>query len=170
MTSVQIQEIRPTPSLLRKWRLPLWSVTVILVRHADISPGGGSDPVLSPMGVNRANLLASMLQSADLSAVYVTPTQRSVQTGTPAAQLAGVEKTQYAPQDAAGLVSAIRSLRSGSCVLVITHSNTVDDISVALGASSICELCEQQLDRMFIIIRTWCGTRFVRMRYGASTP
>lgn len=165
-----VHEIQPTPTILRKWRFQLWSATVILVRHADIAAGGGSDPALSPAGVTRADLLAAMLRDAGLSAVYVTATQRSVQTGTPAAQMAGIATTQYAALDAAALAAAIRSGHSGSCVLVVAHSNTVDDIAAALGAPGVGELSEGQFDRMFVITRTWCGTRTVRMRYGAPTP
>jgi phosphohistidine phosphatase SixA len=110
-----------------------------------------------------------MLQDAALSAVYVTATRRSQQTGTPAAQAAGVPLTTYAATDAAGLASAIRAAHDTRTVLVVAHSNTVDDIAGALGAPGVGELTESQFDRMFVISRSWCRTRLLRLRYGSLT-
>jgi broad specificity phosphatase PhoE len=163
-----IHDIQPTATLKRRFANLLWTTTVILVRHAE--RGAGTDPALTAAGQARAALLAQMLQDASLSAVFVTDTLRSRQTGTPAAQGAGVQPTLYPATDAAALVAAIRAGHAGRTVLVIAHSNTVDDIAAALGAAGIAELTDTQFDRMFIIMRTWCGTRLLRLRYGTPTP
>jgi broad specificity phosphatase PhoE len=162
-------EIKPSTTMLRRWGLSLWGSTVILVRHADIV-NAGSDPGLSAAGLTRATLLAHMLQDAALSAVFVTQFLRSVETGTPAATAAGLAVTPYTATDAAGLVTSIRINHANKTVLVVAHSNTVDDIAAGLGTPSVGELAATQFDRMFVITRTWCGTRVCRMRYGASTP
>jgi len=162
-------EIAPTATIQRRWRLSLWGSTVIMVRHADIV-NAGSDPGLSPAGLVRATLLAHMLQDAGLSAVFVTQSLRSVQTGTPAAAGVGLTVTPYTATDTAGLVTAIRTSHANKTVLVIAHSNTVDDIAAGLGAPGVGELTAPQFDRMFVITRTWCGTRICRMRYGDATP
>jgi broad specificity phosphatase PhoE len=143
---------------------------VVLIRHAEPAGGAGADPVLSAAGTARADLLAHMLQDAGLSAVFVTQFQRSVQTGTPAAATAGLVVTPYDAADAAGLATALRTGHSGGTALVVAHSNTVDDIAAALGAPGVGELGHGQFDRMFVIARSWCATRLLRLRYGAPTP
>lgn len=161
-------DIPPTATIRRKFASFLWTTTVVLVRHAE--RGAGADPALTAAGQARAALLAQMLQDAALSAVFVTDTLRSRQTGTPAAQGAGLVPTLYNATDASALVSAIRTGHAGRTVLVVAHSNTVDDIAAALGAAGVAELTDTQFDRMFVITRTWCGTRLLRLRYGALTP
>ncbi|MEZ5716232.1 MAG: hypothetical protein R3D85_14405 [Paracoccaceae bacterium] len=54
-------------------------------------------------------------------------------------------------------------------MLVVAHSNTIDDIAGALGVPGLGELAESQFDRMFILSRNWCGTRLIRLRFGAPT-
>jgi broad specificity phosphatase PhoE len=162
-------EIKPTITMLRRWGLSLWGSTVIMVRHAE-PVNAGTNSGLSSAGVARANLLAHMLQDAALSAVFVTQFLRSNETGTPVAAVAGLVVTPYTSTDAAGLITAIRTSHANKTVLVVAHSNTVDDIAAALGISGVGELAPTQFDRMFVITRTWCGTRLCRMRYGLSTP
>ena len=142
---------------------------VTCVRHAEIT-GGGANPALSSAGQLRAALLAHMVQDEDVKAVYVTELTRSVQTGTPTAEAAGLSVTPYAATDTAGLRTAISGHRSG-LVLVVAHSNTVGDIIAALGAPNIGDLQEDQFDRMFVLTRpAFGGPTLVRLRYGASTP
>ncbi|UVC19419.1 phosphoglycerate mutase family protein [Mesorhizobium onobrychidis] len=162
-----IHRIDPTVTILRKYKLLLWSATVILVRHAERA--AGANPALSATGQARANLLRDMVQDEDLSAVFVTDTLRSQQTGQPAANAQGLAPTTYPATDGAALAQTIRIGHAGRTVLVVAHSNTVDDIAGALGAPGIGELADSQFDRMFVIARNWCGTRLTRLRYGAPT-
>jgi hypothetical protein len=111
-----------------------------------------------------------MLQDAALSAIFVSEFLRSVQTGTPVATTAGLSVTPYTSADTAGLLTAIRTSYANKSVLVVAHSNTIDDIATGLGMPGIGQLTATQFDRMFVITRTWCGTRLCRMRYGLSTP
>lgn len=163
-----VHKIVPTPVMRRRYRLRLWTATIILVRHADIVHTG-SDPVLSPAGQTRAELLRNMLQDEGLSAVFVTDTNRSRQTGTPTATGADVALTTYPALDAAWLAARVRTYHAGQSVLVVAHSNTVDDIAAAFGAAGLLELTENHFDRMFVITRAWCTTRLVRLRFGSET-
>ena len=163
-----VHDIPPTATIRRKFALFLWTSTVILIRHAE--RGAGADPALTAAGQARATLLAGMLQDAALSAVFVTDTLRSRQTGTPAAQGAGLQPTLYDANDAAALAATIRTNHPGRTVLVVAHSNTVDDIAAALGSAGVAQLTDTQFDRLFVISRSWCGTRLLRLRYGALTP
>ncbi len=164
----KVHEILPTPTILRKYKILVWTSTMILVRHAEKAAGG--DPPLSAAGQTRANLLCHMLQDENLSAVFVSNTQRSEQTGQPTATGQGLALTQYNATDGTALAATIRANHSRKTVLVVAHSNTVDDIAGALGASGVSELPESQYDRMFVITRSWCTTRLTRLRYGVSTP
>lgn len=160
--------IEPTAAILKKYRLVLWSSTVVLVRHAE--KAAGVDPPLSAAGQQRANLLRDMLQDQPLSAVFVTDTQRSRQTGQPTATGQGLPLTLYDATDATALAQTIRTGHAGGTVLVVAHSNTVDEIGGALGSPGIGELADSQFDRMFILSRSWCGTRRTSLRYGNPTP
>jgi len=160
--------IEPTASILKKYRLLLWSSTIVVVRHAE--KAAGADPPLSAAGQQRANLLRDMLQDESLSAVFVTDTRRSRQTGQPTATGQGLPLTVYDATDGPALAQIIRTGHAGRTVLVVAHSNTVDEIGGALGAPGIGELAETQFDRMFILSRTWCGTRRTSLRYGNPTP
>ncbi|NVO58204.1 histidine phosphatase family protein [Rhodobacteraceae bacterium B1Z28] len=164
-----VHKILPTPVMRRRYALRLWTATIILVRHADIAPGG-ADPSLSAAGQARAELLRDMLQDEGIRAVFVTNTNRSRQTGTPTATAVGVVLSNYPALDAAWLAARVRSHHAGQTVLVVAHSNTVDDIAAAFGASGVLELAEHQFDRMFVISRAWCTSRLVSMRFGAPTP
>lgn len=163
-----LHQIDPPVTIRRRFRLLIWSTTVIMVRHAD--KVAGSDPPLSAAGQTRANLLRDMIKDENPSAVFVTDTQRARQTGQPTATAQGLALTLYAGADGAALAEAIRTGHPGKTVLVVAHSNTVDDIAGALGAPGVGELAESQFDRMFVLARSWCGTRLTRLRYGAPTP
>ena len=82
----------------------------------------------------------------------------------------GLTLTTYGAEDSAALVETIRVNHAGQTVLVVAHANTVDDIAGALGMPGVGELADSQFDRMYVIVRNWCGTRLTRLRYGAATP
>lgn len=161
-------EISPTVTILRKYRLKIWASTVVLVRHAE--KAGGTNAPLSSAGQGRANLLWGVLQDEDVSGVFVTNTARSEQTGQPTATDHDLSPTHYDATDGPALANTIRLHHAGHTVLVVAHSNTIDDIAGALGAPGLGELAETQYDRMFILARNWCGTRLTRLRFGAATP
>jgi broad specificity phosphatase PhoE len=148
--------------------LALATPTIVLVRHAE--PAAAADPPLAPAGVARAKLLARMLSDAALKGVYVTSAARSVQTGLSAATSAGLSLTTYTAEDATGLAAAVFASHTTGTVLVVAHSNTVDDIAAAFGAPGVGELAHNQFDRMYVITRRRCGSTLVRLRYGAATP
>ena len=82
----------------------------------------------------------------------------------------GLTLTTYGAEDSAALVQTIRVNHAGQTVLVVAHANTVDDIAGALGMPGVGELADSQFDRMYVIVRNWCGTSLTRLRYDAATP
>lgn len=149
---------------------PTGPLTVVMIRHAE-RVAIGTDPALSAAGRARASLLARMLADAGVVAVYVTGTLRSKQTGTPTAQRAGVATTVYDALDAAGLAVVIRAAHPSGTVLVVAHSNTIDDIAAAFGVPGVRELAETQFDRMLVItVAPGAAPSALHLRYGADTP
>ena len=135
---------------------------VVLIRHAERLDG--PDPGLSPAGRARAELLARMLADASVVGVYVTDTRRSRETGRDTATTAGLSPTQYVADDATGLAASIARGPDQGAVLVVAHSNTVDDIATAPGAESVGELAEEEFDRMLVL---GPDGSVLRLRFGA---
>ena len=143
--------------------------TIYIVRHAE-KLEGSADPSLSEAGQARADELVRMIGGDGIDAVYVTAYARTRETGAPTAVQAGIDTIEYPAGDAQFVVSQILSNHAGERVLVVGHSNTVDDIARALGAENVSDLTEHQYDQLFVIHRFGEEAHFDRLRYGAETP
>ena len=143
--------------------------TVYIVRHAE-KIDGVANPSLTDAGQVRADELARIISDDGIDAVYVTGYARTQETGAPTAMLAGIEVTEYPAGDAQFVADQILADHAGGRVLVVGHSNTVDDIARALGATDVSDLTEQQYDPLFVIHRFGEDAHFDRMRYGVPTP
>jgi probable phosphoglycerate mutase len=85
----------------RLFAVPPDAVELIVIRHgasAAFVPGepfdlvdGHSDPPLSPEGRHQAEALAARLAGERLSALFITPLQRTAQTAAPLAAATGLE-------------------------------------------------------------------------------
>ena len=136
--------------------------TVFIVRHADTAPEPGEqDPKLTATGESRAARLAEVLKDEPLSAVFVTRTTRSVQTGTPIADVNGIEPLNYLPTGYEDLKSKVLAIAGGQSCLVVAHSNTVPGIVEALGGRKMEELPEKEFDRLIVLVLN--GESLVRM-------
>lgn len=152
---------------------PAMTQTVILVRHAEKSPAGGRDPTLSPAGEARAQALASTLAGAGVSAILVTPLQRTQLTAKPLAAARGLTpqvvpfpKEGGTAAHVAAVVAAVQAQPAGRTVLVVGHSNTVPAIVNALGGTALPDLSEETFNRLFVLLP---GTppRLIEAQYGA---
>jgi phosphohistidine phosphatase SixA len=140
---------------------------VFLVRHAERADDGTGDPPISAEGEARAELLASMLRDAGVTAVHTTPYRRTRATGEPAASEAGVEMSEYRPDASGLLVDRIRA--AGGRHLVIGHSNTVPELVAAMGGAPGDPIEESEYDRLYIVTLTADGASSVLLRFGALT-
>ena len=70
-------------------------VTVIVTRHAEKAESPAADPELSPAGQRRAQLLAWMLASAGLNAIYSSEARRTRDTAQPLAERSGLPITSF---------------------------------------------------------------------------
>lgn len=144
------------------------TTTVYLVRHAE--KADGDDPALSPAGQARATTLAHVLADAGLAAVFVTDTRRSRDTAAPVAAATGLAPTRYDARDARALAATVRADHAGQAVLVVGHSNTLDDLAAAFGAHGLADLDESQYDRLHVLRVGGDGAHLARLRYGVPTP
>jgi broad specificity phosphatase PhoE len=147
--------------------------TVVIVRHAE-KVDDSKDPDLSEAGRARAAALAEALKGARLTLVLATPLKRTVQTGFPAAQAAGLVPTPV-PLDggvaahAARVAEAARAVGPDATVLVVGHSNTVPDIARALGDPAPEALTDCDYDRMTVIQLGGPAPKAIHARYGVRT-
>jgi phosphohistidine phosphatase SixA len=134
--------------------------TTILIRHADVTPGTGSDPPLNAAGVARAEELRHVLADARISRIFVSTFQRTQRTAAPLATDLGIVP---AVADVAGAVAAIRKLPARAVVLVVGHTTTLPDVSAGLGGPTIPAIELSEFDHLFVHARG----RLTHLRYGA---
>jgi broad specificity phosphatase PhoE len=145
------------------------ATTIYIVRHAE-KADTSRDPELSHAGHARANTLAHVLTDAGLDAIFVTDTHRSRQTAAPTAAATGLGPVQYDGGDSAALAARIAADHAGQQVLVVGHSNTLDDIAAALGIAGLADLEESQFDRLYVVRAGGTGGELLRLRFGDLTP
>lgn len=152
---------------------PAAPITVVLVRHAEKAAEGGSDPLLSPAGEERARALALALRDAGVSAIVTTQLKRTQLTAAPLATERRltpevVQAGGAVPAHARAIADAVRR-HAGQVVLVVGHSNTVPAIIGALGGPKLPDLCDSEYGSLFIVTLPASGrARLIRSRYGAE--
>ncbi len=148
---------------------------VFVVRHAEKASQTDPDSPLSAIGQLRAVALAAALHDAGVSAILVTPRQRTRLTAAPLADalLLAAHVVPFGastPEHAAAVAAAVRAA-PGNAVLVVGHSNTVNAIIAALGAPRLPDLCDAEYANLFIVRLPAAGAPgLVRALYGAADP
>lgn len=126
-----------------------------IVRHAEKATAGpnmSSDVPLSAAGQQRAEHLSAVLKNVKLAQVYSTNTLRTRSTAAPAATAAGLSITIYAPRPDSLFIRQLQALKGN--VLVVGHSNTVDDIVNGLMQQQLMQdLPDSTYGRLYIITR-----------------
>lgn len=157
------------PVVVVWWFCSAGATTVLVVRHAEKSGSGDVD--LSPAGFARADALAHVVAKASLDAIYTTNLKRTRQTADPTETATGLTATEFGPFEVEALVGHLLDNHSGGTVLVVAHSNTVDDIVDRLGGPAIDELDEDEFDSLFVVTRRCCWQADLSvLQYGESSP
>jgi broad specificity phosphatase PhoE len=116
------------------------STIVIVIRHAEKASGVLPDPPLSAAGEARAELLGRMFGNSGaaghVDAIYVSPTARSRMTAAPLAGKLGIDPIVANGADSSALAQRVMHDHTGGRVLVVGHSDTVNEIVEALSGSS----------------------------------
>jgi broad specificity phosphatase PhoE len=131
------------------------SHTYYVVRHAEkeqVTNTGSmanSDPALSEAGKVRAIVLKEQLNKKHIRYIYSTNTLRTRSTAQPLSDAIGVPVRLYSSTDS--LINVLKKIKKN--VLVVGHSNTVDDIVNKLcGETKVqADLGDGQYDNLFII-------------------
>lgn len=125
-----------------------------VVRHAEKEAASGNmmstDVPLSAEGQQRALALRDALKDKGIQAIYSTPTHRTTGTARPLSNATGVAIQIYDPKDTR-FVEQLKVHR-GAPILVVGHSNTVDDIVNGLSGKPLLEdLSDSQYGDLFVV-------------------
>lgn len=137
-----------------------------LVRHAE-KVRQGDDPILSPAGEQRTEVLASLLAETGIERIHSTDFIRTRHTVTPLALRLGIGVELYDPSRPEDLVVELQ--KTGGRQLVVGHSNTVPNLVQRLGGDGGPEIDEaREYDRLYLVTVDGNGVvSTVLLRYGA---
>lgn len=125
--------------------------TVLLVRHAEKNSTPEDDPDLSPIGQKRAQKLLEITRAADISAIYATQYARTRRTAQPLADSLNKPITTIDAAKSKDLAADILAKHHGKVVLVVGHSNTLEEIITALGGGKIAEIPDEEYDNFYVV-------------------
>ena len=153
------------------------SQRVYVVRHAEkaettdsVSMNLQNDLPLSEAGKVRAIVLKEALKNQNIDYIFSTNTLRTRSTAEPLSEAIGVPVKLYGMDTLDRFISQVKNFPSGN-VLIVGHSNTVDDIvNKLLGKKRLhADLMDNEYDNMFVITyRNFFGKRvsFRNRTYG----
>jgi 2,3-bisphosphoglycerate-dependent phosphoglycerate mutase len=110
------------------------TTTFILVRHAEKEEG--KDPELTAAGNARAQRLSDQLKNEQISAVYSTATNRTMNTARPTATKHQVDIKTYDAANPAEFANQLISQHRGQTVLIVGHSNSTPMLANALSGKN----------------------------------
>jgi phosphohistidine phosphatase SixA len=151
--------------------------TIYVVRHVEKETGIDmatmkplSDPPLSLAGQERALKLKEILGSKNIKHIYSTNTLRTISTAKPLKELyldMPIIIYSNKPDSFALFIQQLKNIHKGN-VLVVGHSNTVDDIANKLCGKTVVpgDLKDNEYDNLFVIKRKEKGFVFKAEKYG----
>ena len=140
--------------------------TIFLLRHAEKTDDGTSDPPLTLKGQERAASLADLLEDAGITGIYSTDYKRTRQSVEPLAERLGLALNLYDSRrlsDTAGLLKTL----SGRYI-ISGHSNTTPELVRMLGGEPGAPIVEAgENDRLYVLTRHSDGRiTTLLLRYG----
>lgn len=131
------------------------SHTYYVVRHAEKAAASGnmmsSDVPLTEAGQKRADQVKELLKDKKIKAVYSTNTIRTKSTARPTADHFGLPVNVYGPVPDTEFIKMLKASKKN--ILIVGHSNTVDDIANGLfGEKKIAgDLDDAEYNKLYII-------------------
>jgi phosphohistidine phosphatase SixA len=112
-----------------------------------------------------------MLGGKNIKNIFSTNTLRTISTAKPLKELflnMPVQIYSSKPDSMDAFIQQLKSIRKGN-VLIVGHSNTVDDIANKLSGKTVVpgDLKDNEYDNLFIIKRKGKGFVFKAEKYGA---
>lgn len=127
------------------------TTTYYITRHAEKLNTITSDPALSAEGEKQALNLKEYLKGKGIKTIYSTNFIRTKSTAQPTSLLFGVPVKIYNPAQSKELVESLKKITAGN-VLIVGHSNTVDDIANGLtGINNMTDLADDEYSNLFIV-------------------
>jgi broad specificity phosphatase PhoE len=123
---------------------------VVIVRHAEKTANGGSDPDLSAAGRTRAQALARILKDSGITGIFTSEFKRTQETAAPTATSAHVTPTVVAAKDTAALVAKLHQLNGNA--LVVGHGDTIPNLVKALGINVAVTIPDTDYSELFIVM------------------
>ncbi len=154
--------------------------TFYIVRHAEKAkplPGmsvlEANDPPLSDSGNIRALALKDRLKGENIRYIFSTNYKRTINTAKPLDEyLASVQTQYYNPKKDStdAFISTLKLIAKGN-VLIVGHSNTIDDIANKLCGSTVVpgDFKDSDYDNLFKIKRKGDKFIFKGETYGVPT-
>jgi broad specificity phosphatase PhoE len=147
------------------------SQTYYIVRHAEkatVTQGSdmmANDPPLSDAGKARAQALKEVLKDKKIAYIYSTNTIRTRTTAEPLSQLTGVAIQTYGPKPDSAFIQQLKSLNKN--VLIVGHSNTVDDIvNMLCNEQKVpADLQDNEYDNLFIVTKKKGKMKFEQKKF-----
>ena len=141
-----------TLSIIAFFLISCKATTYYVVRHAEKETTNTmtSDVPLSEEGKQRAVALKDVLQNERISQIYSTNYIRTKTTAQPLADALGLTIQTYTPGDS---VFMSRMRRNNATVLIVGHSNTVDDLVNNIAGEKLVpgDLPDSQYGDLFIL-------------------
>ena len=149
------------------------TTTLIFVRHTDTVQAlpETSDPPLSELGAERAELLADALEYIDVAqgvdAIYASQDQRTQQTAAPLAGRLGIEVQIRDPYDVEPFMAQVLDNHKGEIVLVVTHSDIIAPLVEELhGSKNVPVIEADEYGNIYIVTIPWFGkVKTLRLHY-----
>jgi broad specificity phosphatase PhoE len=130
------------------------------------------DPPLSAAGRVRAIDLREALKNKGIQYIFSTNTIRTIATAQPLEELHEGTKTEtYNTRDSLDqFINRVRGIQKGN-VLIVGHSNTVDDIvNKLVGEIKVPkDLPDSEYDNLYIVTKKGNRYRFENKTYGTPT-
>jgi phosphohistidine phosphatase SixA len=139
-----------------------------IVRHAEKETQASnmsSDVSLSAAGMERAEALKNILQDKKIQSIFSTNTIRTKSTAKPISDATGISIKVYDSRDTL-FVSRLKNISKGN-ILVVGHSNTVDDIINKLaGQNLLQDLPDSAYGDLFIVKKKGKKYSYSKSRFG----
>ena len=125
--------------------------TVIVIRHAEKSDDGTSDPSLSPDGLKRAEKLANYFNDTKIDSLFATPYKRTKETLSFLASSKKLDIITYNPSDKMFLAEFLTKHKAKTSVIA-GHSNTAPVIvNNFIKANTYEQLADSEYGKMWIL-------------------
>jgi 2,3-bisphosphoglycerate-dependent phosphoglycerate mutase len=148
------------------------AIKIWVVRHAekDTSDPKEKDPDLSVEGKQRAEALLKYLKGEKLDSIFSTNYKRTKLTGYPLADQIGLTIKTYDPAEQKTLAKELLVNAKGKKMLIIGHSNTIQELLLAFGvaAKPVKDLTDDDYDYIFLLTVKGDKMEVKVDRYGAA--